>query len=110
MEKENKIKEEKENIEQLKSVLINSSNINKDFMDHIIKSNEWIKDIKINIPVEIKSEEKMISIIFINVDEYILENFFYGKYPEYKDYKNTFILNGKKIDLKLFNSTKREIK
>ena len=56
--------------------------------------------------------EKIISIIFISIDQKILysiickntdkftrlENILYDKYPEYKDTENYFIFNGKKIN------------
>ena len=69
-----------------------------------------INDIKLNIPLEIKSEEKIMSVIFNN------ENFFYSiickntdifsniekklydKYPQYKNAQNEFFVNGNKID------------
>ena len=71
-----------------------------------------INDIKLNIPLQIKSEEKMMSIIFISIDEDIhysiickntdifsnIEKKFYDKYPEYKNTQNEFIINGNKVD------------
>ena len=71
-----------------------------------------INDIKLNIPLQIKSEEKMMSIIFISIDENIhysiickntdifsnIEKKFYDKYPEYKNTQNEFIINGNKVD------------
>ena len=75
-----------------------------------IKLNE--NKIKSTISIEIKSDEKITSVIFNSLDENILysiickntDNFkeiekkFYEKYPEYKNTKNCFISNGKKID------------
>ena len=71
-----------------------------------------INDIKLNIPLQIKSEEKMMSIIFISIDENIhysiickntdifsnIEKKFYDKYPEYKNIQSEFIINGNKVD------------
>ena len=71
-----------------------------------------INDIKLNIPLQIKSEEKMMSIIFISIDEDIhysiickntdifsnIEKIFYDKYPEYKNTQSEFFINGNKVD------------
>ncbi len=71
-----------------------------------------INDIKLNIPLQIKSEEKMMSIIFISIDQNIhysiickntdifanIEKIFYDKYPEYKNIRNEFFVNGNKVD------------
>ena len=71
-----------------------------------------INDIKLNIPLQIKSEEKMMSIIFISIDEDIhysiickntdifanIEKIFYDKYPEYKNIQSEFFVNGNKVD------------
>ena len=71
-----------------------------------------INDIKLNIPLQIKSEEKMMSIIFISIDQNIIysiickntdifaniEKIFYDKYPEYKNTQSEFFINGNKID------------
>jgi hypothetical protein len=76
-----------------------------------LKENQ-INEIKYTIPKEIKLNEKIISVIFNSYDQNILcsiickntDNFkkiekkFYEKYPEYKNTKNSFISNGKKID------------
>ena len=71
-----------------------------------------INDIKLNIPLQIKSEEKMMSIIFISIDQNIhhsiickntdifsnIEKIFYDEYPEYKNTQSEFFVNGNKID------------
>ena len=71
-----------------------------------------INDIKLNIPIEIKKGEKMMSVIFISIDEVIhysiickntdifsnIEDKFYDKYPEYKNTQSEFIINGNKVD------------
>ena len=111
-EKEKKINNEKIKIIELKkSLLYNNSNINKIKESiNIIKRN-INNDIKLNIPIEIKSGEKMMSVIFISTDQNIhysvickntdsflsIEKLFYDKYPEYKNTKNDFFVNGKKV-------------
>ncbi len=71
-----------------------------------------VNDIKLNIPIDFKKGEKMISVIFLSVDQNIyysvickntdifsnIKNKFYDKYPEYKNTKNDFIVNGNKVD------------
>ena len=72
-----------------------------------------VNDIKLNIPIDFKKGEKMISVIFLSVDQNIyysvickntdifsnIINKFYDKYPEYKNTKNDFIVNGNKVDI-----------
>ena len=72
-----------------------------------------INDIKLNIPIDFKTGEKMISVIFISVDENIyysiickntdifsnIKDKFYDKYPEYKNTKTEFFVNGNKVDI-----------
>ena len=81
-------------------------------MEEIKLKEKKIMEIKYTIPKEIKLNEKIISVIFKSYDQNILysiickntDNFkkiekkFYEKYPEYKNTKNCFISNGKKID------------
>ena len=71
-----------------------------------------LNEFKYNIPLLLKKEEKLISLIFISFDENIhysiickntdqfskIESLFFDRYPEYKELKNSFILKGKKID------------
>ena len=77
------------------------------------KLNENIKEIKLNIPSLLKTGEKFISLIFISTDENIhyslickntdnfseIKSLFYNKYPDYKNLNNSFMINGKKIDV-----------
>ena len=70
-----------------------------------------LNELKYNIPLLLKKEEKLISVIFNSFDENIhysiickntdqfskIESLLYDKYPEYKDLKNSFIINGKEI-------------
>ena len=112
-EKENKINEEKKNIKKLKELILNNnSNINK--IKELMNKTKLniINDIKLNIPLQIKSEEKMMCIIFKYIDKnnYYsiickntdifsnIEKKFYDKYPEYKNTQSEFFVNGNKID------------
>ena len=81
-------------------------------VNQINQKDEEIKDLRANMPFNLKQGEKLISVIFISVDQKIhysiickntdifkkLEKKFYEKYPEYKNTKNDFIVNGKKIN------------
>jgi hypothetical protein len=81
-------------------------------MEEIKLKENKISEIKSTIPIETKLNEKIISVIFSSLDQNIyhsiickntdifkkLEKKFYEKYPEYKNTKNYFILNGKEID------------
>ena len=69
-------------------------------------------EIKLNIQLLSKSEEKLISVIFKSFDENInysvickktdtfekIESLFYDKYPQYKNLNYNFLSNGKKIE------------
>jgi len=97
-----KIKEQENSIKDIKI------NNNKD-LDKLM---EEIKKIKSIIPFEIFPGDKIMSIIFKSDDQNILysvlckytdkfkrfQNIIYDKYPEYKDYENYFLFNGKKIN------------
>ena len=112
-EKEKIINEEKNYINKIKTELLNNSlSKNKELIEEIkIKENK-INEIKSTISIEIKSNEKIISVIFNSFDEDIchsiickntdnfkkIEKKFYEKYPEYRNTKNYFVLNGKEID------------
>ena len=81
-------------------------------MEKIKLKENKINEIKSTIPIEIKINEKIISIIFNSFDEDIyysiickntdnfgqIEKKFYDKYPQYRNTKNYFIVNGKEID------------
>ena len=83
-------------------------------MDKVKVKENVINDIKLNIPIEIKSGEKMMSVVFIYADKDIcysvickntdhfskIEKIFYDKYPEYKNTKNYYVVNGRVIDVK----------
>ena len=71
-----------------------------------------IKSLKSTLPFEIKQNEKLMSIIFISVDQKIhhsfickntdmfinLEKSLYDIYPEYRESENYFLLRGVKIN------------
>ena len=81
-------------------------------MEKIKLKENKINEIKSTIPIEIKLNEKIISVIFSSFDQNIyhsiickntdnfkeIEKKFYEKYPEYRNTKNYFIVNGKEID------------
>ena len=111
----------KENNELLKKIKeinekLKSQNLkNSELTEHIDEKDKIIKEYELkisNFPFEISFGEKIISIIFISFDESIVfpivckntdifsfvKNKFYEEYSEYKNVKNYFILNGKRID------------
>ena len=117
-EKEKKIKEEMKNIQKLKNSLnlrrlSNKKNLNKEYLEEVKLYENIINQIKMNIPIERKDEEKRISVIFMSIDQNIhysiickgtdkitdIVKLIYEKYPEYETYKNEFFSNGNKIDL-----------
>ena len=111
-EKKEILNEEKRKIKEIKTK-INIDNI-KEMEELLKKLNEnKINEIKLNIPLLLKSEEKLISLIFMSTDENIhyslickntdyfteIESLLYNKYPEYKNLNKSFIFNGNKIDV-----------
>ena len=114
---DNYIKEKKLIIKQIKieitkliSELNNKSYNIKIITDLLNKLKEQkLSELKNNIPLLLKKEEKLISLIFISFDENIhysiickntdqfskIESLLYDKYPEYKKLKKHFIMNGK---------------
>ena len=104
----NDIKKELEEL-QNKSKYTNDIKLIKDCFElDKSKANE----IKLNIQLLSKSEEKLISVIFKSFDENInysvickktdkfekIESLFYDKYPQYKNLNYNFLSNGKKIE------------
>ena len=75
------------------------------------KDNE-IKELKLKMPYILENNEKLMTIIFISLDQKIhysficknsdkfnkIENLLYEKYPEFLDYENYFTVNGNKIN------------
>ena len=117
MDLENYIKKQKETINNVKKELMelkfNKLRDIKIVKDKFKVYKNIINDIKLNIPLLSKPNEKLISVIFKSFDEDInysivcknidefskIESLFYEKYPEYKYLDKDFILNGKKIDI-----------
>ena len=89
---------------------IKETKINKN--KEIEKLLDEIKKIKSTIPFDILPGEKIMSIIFKSDDENILysilckksdkfiglKNIIYDKYPQYKEYENSFLFNKRKIN------------
>ena len=113
-EKIKEINKEKDKIKEMKDKLNKYSYNNIKEVEEFInkfKINE-IDDLKLNISLLLKQDEKIISIIFISNDQNIhysiicknndkfskIESLLYDKYPEYKKTNNNFIVNGNKID------------
>ena len=115
----NELKEEINKLKMKSNYLNNNNNIINDNKDEIIikllkkleiKENE-IKQIKQEMPYELKNGEKLMPIIFISVDQKIhyafickntdkfnsIENLLYEVYPEYQESENYFTVNGKRI-------------
>ena len=110
-EKKDLINEEKRKIEDIKNNFYKNK---KELKELINKLNEnEINELKVNFPKIIKSDEKIISLIFISTDENIhysfdckntdnfseIESLLYDKYPDYKYLNKSFILHGNKIDV-----------
>ena len=117
MDLENYIKKQKETINNVKKELMelkfNKLRDIKIVKDKFKVYKNIINEIKLNIPLISKPNEKLISVIFNSFDENIhysvickntdefstIESLFYEKYPEYKYLNKDFILNGNKIDI-----------
>ena len=95
-EKEYKLSEENNKLSEKKLLTINF------YLNRIIELEDEKKELKKILPFEIMKGEKIISIIFISIDQKILysiickntdkftrlENILYDKYPEYKESEN----------------------
>ena len=121
-----RIKELEETLEK-KDKIISKLKKEKDLLNEILKekfsklteqiskNEKMIKEYELKIsqfPFKFSPGEKIMSIIFISLDENIissfickntdtfdvLENMFYEKYSEYKGLENKFFLNGKEIN------------
>ena len=95
--------------EKLKNL---NNNLNND------KLNELLEEIRIkdkiisNYPVQLSEGEKLLSVIFISLDQKVhysiickntdkfskIENMLYDEYPEYSESENHFLVNGKKVN------------
>ena len=100
-----KVLEDNTNITSLNETIIK-------LMEEIKEKENEIKELKLAFPFELKKDEKLISVIFISLDQKIhyslicknkdkfniLENLLYEKFPEYQESENYFMANGKKIN------------
>ena len=100
-----KVLEDNTNITSLNEKIIK-------LMEEIKEKENEIKELKLAFPFELKKDEKLISVIFISLDQKIhyslicknkdkfniLENLLYEKFPEYQESENYFMANGKKIN------------
>ena len=80
-------------------------------MEEIRKKDEELKELKSKLPVELKKDEKLMTVIFMSDDQKIhyslickntdrfnrIENLLYDEYPEYQESENYFTVNGNKI-------------
>ena len=78
----------------------------------IQSKDDEIKELKLKMPYILENNEKLMTIIFISLDENIhysfickntdkfnkIENLLYEKYPEYLESQNYFTINGNKIN------------
>ena len=121
-----KVKELNEKNKELQS-LINNNNSDKDntitLMNKIISKDEEIRELKERFPFNLEKGEKLISIIFISLNQEIhhsifckntdvfttVENLLYNEYPKYRETENFFIFNGIKVNKnKTLNENKIE--
>ena len=110
-EKEKIIAKNKKEIEELKKIIEEKENSLNKCLEEKNKLINDIEKLKTSIPNK-SSEEKLISIVFLSSDENIcypvickntdifikIENLIYEKYPEYKDTKKEFFINGNKFN------------
>ena len=112
------------NIQKINQELTNKiselqNNDKKDYelMKKFLEKDEELKMLKeLNLlPFTLSKGEKLMNVIFISDDEKVhipiickntdlftrIENVLYDEYPEYREYENYFILNGKKINKNL---------
>lgn len=81
-------------------------------VNQISQKDEEIKELRTNITFNLKKGEKLISVIFISVDQKIhysiickntdiftnVENKLYDEYPEYRETENYFMVSGQKVN------------
>ena len=107
---EKKFEELKQKMNELKIICDNNANFKKviELIEEMKEKEREIKDLKNQFPFELLKGEKLISVIFISEREDIycslicqnthnfneVENLFYDKYPEYKEFKLIFLKNG----------------
>lgn len=108
------IEKNKEKLES-KSQISSKNDFNEELfnlMKQLRVKEEEIKELKSTMQFNLKPGEKLISIIFISVDQKIhhslickntdiftsVENLLYNEFPEYKETENYFILDGVKVN------------
>ena len=120
---ENYIKEKKIIIDNIKMEITKVNKELNNYSYNIIEINYLLNNLElkekklngleINIPLLLKPDEKLLSLIFISFDENIhysiickntdifskIESLLYDKYPEYKKLDKSFIVNGKEINI-----------
>ena len=101
-------------MKELKEICNKDTNLKKvlEIMEEIKEKDNEIKELKNKFSFEYSKGEKLISINFISYEEDIhcsiickntynfrdIESLFYDKYPEYKELKIKFIINGNEIN------------
>ena len=116
MNLKNQINELNNQHQLLKNKIIENTDNKNDILDlmhKLEKKNDEIKELKeINNAFNLKKGEKLMTVIFISVDEGInyalickntdkfsrIEELLYEKYPDYKQKENSFLYNGKRIN------------
>ena len=100
--------------EKLQNVNINNlnSNISKEELNKLLEEIRIKDKIISNYPIKLSEGEKLISVIFVSLDQKIhysvickntdkfntIENILYEAYPEYMELENYFTVNGNKIN------------
>ena len=101
------IKDVKMELEELQHILNDKNLINNKLKAY----QNIISDIKLNMPLLVKPNEKLMSIVFNSFDEnfhysvickntvqlFKIESLLYDKYPEYKYLNKDYFVNGVKI-------------
>ena len=111
---EKKFEELNQKMNELKIICDNNANFKKviELIEEMKEKEREIKDLKNQFPFELLKGEKLISVIFISEREDIcwsiicknthnfneVENLFYDRYPEYKEFKLIFLINGLEIN------------
>ena len=113
------INKQNQNVEMLNKKLNLFDKKNNNFENEVLElvkdlreKEKEIKNLKSSLPFEIKQGEKLMSIIFVSVDQKIhhsfickntdifinLEKSLYDIYPKFGECENYFLLNGNKIN------------
>ena len=119
LEYKNIINQQNQKVEELNEKLSLFDKKNNNFENEILElikdlreKEKEIKSLKSAFPFEIKKGEKLMSIIFVSVDQKIhhsfickntdifinLEKLLYDIYPKFAESENYFLLNGRKIN------------